>query len=95
MKEPKYRLKEAMPYQSVEEIEPWRISLLSKFLEIRLNRSYNQDKAEGYSLYIGTCLQLGEYVTSPTYFAMTIFYKSAIVGTRTEKCSFLCVKASH
>ena len=68
MKEPKYRLKEAMPYQSVEEIEPWRISLLSKFLEIRLNRSYNQDKAEGYSLYIGTCLQLGEYVTVDSIF---------------------------
>ena len=35
--EPKYRLKEAMPFQSDEEIEPWRISLLTKFLEIRMN----------------------------------------------------------
>ena len=37
MKEPKYRLK-AMPYQNVEEIEPWR--LLTKLLDIRLDRSY-------------------------------------------------------
>ena len=38
--EPKYRLKEAMPFQSDEEIEPWRISLLTKFLEIRMNNLY-------------------------------------------------------
>ena len=38
--EPKYRLKEAMPFQSQEVIEPWRISLLTKFLEIRMNNSY-------------------------------------------------------
>ena len=38
--EPKYRLKEAMPFQSQEVIEPWRISLLTKFLEIRMNNLY-------------------------------------------------------
>ena len=42
MNEPKCRLKEAMPYQSEEKLEPWRISLLTKFLEIKLNRSYNE-----------------------------------------------------
>ena len=42
MNEPKYKLKEAMPYQSDEQLEPWRISLLTKFLEIRLNRTYDQ-----------------------------------------------------
>ena len=42
MNEPKYRLKEAMPYQNDETLEPWRISLLTKFLEIKINRSYNQ-----------------------------------------------------
>ena len=42
MNEPKYRLKEAMPYQSDEQLEPWRVSLLTKFLEIRLNRTYDQ-----------------------------------------------------
>ena len=33
---------EAMPYQSDEQLEPWRVSLLTKFLEIRLNRTYDQ-----------------------------------------------------
>ena len=42
MNESKYKLKEAMPYQSDEQLEPWRISLLTKFLEIRLNRTYDQ-----------------------------------------------------
>ena len=37
--EPKYRLKEAMP-QSQEVKEPWRLSLLTKFLEIRMNNLY-------------------------------------------------------
>ena len=29
-----------MPFQSQEVIEPWRISLLTKFLEIRMNNLY-------------------------------------------------------
>ena len=37
--EPKYRLKEAMP-QSQEVKELWRLSLLTKFLEIRMNNLY-------------------------------------------------------
>ena len=42
MNESKQRLKEAMPYQSEEQLEPWRISLLTTFLDIRINRRYSQ-----------------------------------------------------
>ena len=42
MSESKQRLKEAMPYQSEEQLEPWRISLLTTFLDIMINRRYDQ-----------------------------------------------------
>ena len=42
MNEPKYRLKEAMPYQNDETLEPWRISLLTKFLEIKKDKQILQ-----------------------------------------------------
>ena len=42
MSECKQKLREAMPCQSEETLEPWRISLLTTFLDIRINRRYDQ-----------------------------------------------------
>ena len=41
MIEPKWKLREAMPFQSKEEPEPWRMSLLTTFLSARINKTYS------------------------------------------------------
>ena len=40
MTAPKWELKKKMPFQSKEEPEPWRMSLLTTFVSARINKTY-------------------------------------------------------
>ena len=37
----KWELKKKMPFQSKEEPEPWRMSLLTTFVSARINKTYS------------------------------------------------------
>ena len=41
MTAPKWELKKKMPFQSKEEPEPWRMSLLTTFVSARINKTYS------------------------------------------------------
>ena len=41
MTTPKWELKKKMPFQSKEEPEPWRMSLLTTFVSARINKTWS------------------------------------------------------
>ena len=56
MTAPKWELKKKMPFQSKEEPEPWRMSLLTTFVSARINKTYSDLNL--------TCKQLNAMIDS-------------------------------
>ena len=59
LSEPKWKVKLALPYQSKDKPEPWRISLLTTLLECRFSGNYgnlNSDKDTVNSMIKSLCI---------------------------------------